>query len=234
MRRILIPVIAVLLLLPAVNNAFAQDDDEEVWLRSPLKFALSAELGIGMPLGPEAFNDLWNSSFPLTIAFGYAIIPYIEVKGWATYTSWGISSIPAKEAIGYPGVTTINGGGITVVMYGASAKVIAFPNSRMTPYIEIGGGAYQVTADDLTVSRDGEPVISNSMEGSNGGLITGAFGMQHGVNLRWTAYTEFNYYYGLSDTFAPGNLLLRNENSPEVEGERLQIGSIVLGIALGF
>jgi len=232
MRRILIPVIALLLLLPAVNNVFAQDE-EELWLRSPLKFSLSAELGIGMPLRPDQFNDRWNASFPVTLAFGYAVIPYIEVKGWLTYTAWGISNLTAKDAIGVPGVTTIDGGDITVVMYGVSAKVIPLPNSRMTPYIEIGGGAYQATASDLTVSSDGEPIITNPMDGASGGLITGAFGMQYGINLRWTAYSEFNYYYGLGDSFAPGNLL-RDENDPEVEGSSIQIGSIVLGIALGF
>lgn len=233
MRRILIPVIAVLLLLPAIDNAFAQDEDEELWLRPPFKFALSAELGIGMPLGPEEFNDLWNSSFPFTVAFGYAIIPHLEVKGWATYTAWGISGIPAKEAIGVPGVTTIDGGGITVVMYGASIKVNPFPNSRMTPYIELGGGAYQASGDDLTVSQDGQPVLTNSMDDANGPLITGAFGMQYGVNERWVAYSEFNYYYGVGDSFAPGNLLL-DFDDPEVEGTSIQIATIVLGISLGF
>jgi len=232
MRRILIPVIALLLLLPAVNNVIAQDE-EELWLRSPLKFSLSAELGIGMPLGPDDFNDLWNASFPVTLAFGYAVIPYVEVKGWVTYSSWGISSLTAKEAIGIGGVTTIDGGGITVVMYGVSVKVNPFPNSRMAPYIEIGGGAYQATADDLTVTEDGQVIISNSMDDASGGLITGAFGMQYGINERWTAYSEFNYYYGLGESFAPGNLLLRNESDPEVEGSSLQIGSIVLGISLG-
>ena len=121
-----------------------------------------------------------------------------------------------------------------MVMYGVSVKVNPFPNSRMAPYIEIGGGAYQASADDLTVTEDGQVIIPNSMDDASGPVITGAFGMQYGINERWTAYSEFNNYHGLGESFAPGNLLLRDPDDPEVEGSSIQIGSIVLGIAIGF
>jgi len=227
MKRIVVFGLAALVLLPAVDCAFAQEDE---WLRFPYRVAVSLEGGIGMPLQPAAFNDLWNASFPLSLGVSYVIIPRVEVKGWVTYAKWSISGIPAKDAIGVGGVTVISGGSITTLFYGASAKISPFPNSRMLPYIEVGGGYFHSSGEDLTVSLNGERILVNSMEDASGPAFLGVFGMEYGFNERWNVYAEMDYYIGFTDSFAPGDLV-RDSDDP-TEGGDLQIATVVLGIML--
>jgi len=228
MKRIVVLGLAALVLLPAIDSAVAQEDE---WLRFPYKMSVSLEGGIGMPLKPSAFNDLWNASFPVSIAVGYSVMPYVDVKGWLTYAKWSISEIPAKDAIGIGGVTEISGGSVSTLFYGATAKIIPFPNSRMMPYVEVGGGYFQASGEDLTVSRNEQPLLVNSMEGASGPVFLGVFGMEYGFNERWNVFAEFDYYIGFTDSFAPGDLVL-NENEDPTEGGDIQIATVVLGMIL--
>ncbi len=229
MRLTIVSLLATLMLLPFANTTFAQEEDEEQWTRFPYHVTVSLDAGIGMPFNPPAFDDLWNSSLPATFTVGYVVIPYVEVRGWITYASWGISGIPAQEAIGISDrqVHDVEGGTITTLLYGVSAKLNPLPNSRFQPTFEIGGGAFQASGDDLEV----ETVLTNSMEDASGPVLQLALNMEYGINETWQVYTGFNYYIGFSDTFAPGNLV-RRPHDPPVEGDNLQFGALVLGITL--
>jgi hypothetical protein len=230
MRFMIVLLLATLLLLPFADTTFAQmeEEEEEQWVRIPYHVTISVDAGIGMPFNPAEFGDLWNSSLPVTFAVGYVVIPYIEVRGWITYASWGISGIPAQEAIGTPGVHDVQGGTITTLLYGASAKINPLPNSRIQPSFEIGGGAFKASGDDLEVGTH----HTNTMEDASGPVFQFALKMEYGVNETWQVYTGFNYYLGFSDTFAPGNLLLSGPNDTPAEGDNLQFGALVLGITL--
>ena len=228
MKRIVVLGLAALVLLPTVDRAFAQEDE---WLRFPYHVAVSLEGGIGMPLQPSAFNDLWNASFPVSFGVSYVVIPYVEIKGWVTYAKWSISEIPAKDAIGIGGVTEISGGSVTTLFYGASAKITPFPKSRMLPYIEVGGGGFQGSGEDLTVTQGGDEVLTNSMSSASGPAFLGVFGMEYGFNERWNVYAEGDYYVGFSSSFAPGDLVL-DQNDPPTEGGNCNVATVVLGIIL--
>jgi hypothetical protein len=228
MKRIVVFGLAALAMLSAVDRATAQ---EEEWLRFPYRVALSLEGGIGMPLQPDEFNDLWNASFPISFGLSYVIIPRVEVKGWVTYAKWSISEIPAKDAVGVGGVTEISGGSITTLFYGASAKISPFPNSRLMPYVEVGGGYFQSSAEDLTVSRNEEPIQTNTMSDASGPAFLGVFGMEYGFNERWNVYAEIDYYIGFTDSFAPGDLVVSNPDE-ETQGGDAHIATVMLGIIL--
>jgi hypothetical protein len=228
MKRIFVIGLAALVLLPAVDCAFAQEDE---WLSFPYRVAISLKGGIGMPLRPDVFNDLWNAAFPVSLGLNYVIIPHFEVKGWLTYANWSLSEIPAKDAIGIGGVTEISGGSVNTLLYGLSGKIVPFPKSRMTPYIELGGGYFNATGEDLTITQDGATVVSNSMESSSGPVFLGVFGMEYGFNERWNVCAEFDYYIGFTDLFAPGDLL-RDTDDPPTEGSDLHIATVMLGIIL--
>ncbi len=228
MRLTIVLLLATFMLLPFANTTFAQqEEDEEQWIRFPYKVTISLDAGIGMPFNPAAFGDLWNSSLPATFAVGYVVIPYVEVRGWITYASWGINGIPAQQAIGIGGVHEVEGGTIRTLLYGVSAKLIPLPNSRIQPTFEIGGGAFQASGDSLEVGT----VHTNGMEDASGPVLQLALNMEYGINETWQVFTGFNYYIGFSDTFAPGNLVLR-PGDPPVEGDNLQFGALVLGITL--
>lgn len=233
MHRIFVIGLAALTLLPVADRALAQ---EEEWMRFPYRVALTLEGGIGMPLKPSAFNDQWNASFPVSLGLGFVVVPQVELKGWFTYAGWGISEIPAKDAIGIAGVTEITGGSITTLFFGGAAKIIPFPNSRIMPYIELGGGYFQASGDDLTVDREEQGVyppltLTNSMDDASGPAFMGAFGMEYGFNESWNVFAEADYYIGFSDSFAPGDLV-RGPDDPEVEGGDVHIAALVLGIVL--
>jgi hypothetical protein len=230
MRCIIFVVLTLLVTLPIANDAFAQEEEELV--SSPYRLSFALDAGVGMPLRPEAFNDLWNASFPVSVSLGYVVIPRIEIRGWFTYASWGLSGIPAKNAIGVPGVTDIEGGGITTMLYGVSGKVIAVPDSRIMPFLELGGGYFQASGEDLKVTEDGQEIVNNSMEDASGPVFTIAGGMEYGINERWNVYAKLNYYAGFSDSFAPASLIQQPGATTTPEAGDLHIATIVLGIVL--
>jgi hypothetical protein len=225
MRRTIAIISAALVLLTFATGVFAQDEE---WLRIPYRLSIAVDAGIGMPLAPSAFNDLWNSTLPATVSVGYVVIPQVEIQGWFTYAKWSISSIPAQNAIGIEGVHEITGGSITTMLYGAAAKIYPLPNSRIMPTVTVGGGFFTATAEDLVV---GDELLVNSMEDADGPAFLVGVGMEYGINERWNVYTEFKYTLGLSDKFAPGNLVL-GENEAPVEGDDFGMGLINLGIML--
>jgi hypothetical protein len=226
MTRTIAILIAVLVLVTTATGVFAQEED---WLRIPYKVSIAVDIGIGMPMDPSTFNNLWNSAIPASISIGYLVIPQVEIQGWLTYTSWGISTIPAQNEIGIVGVYEISGGTITTLFYGAAAKYYPIPNSRIMPTVTIGGGLFSATAEDLVV--DTAPQLVNSMDDSDGPVLLIGLGMEYAVNERWNVYSEFKYLRGFSDTFAPANLLL-GPNEVPVAGEALAVGIINLGILL--
>lgn len=225
MKHAIVTSIVIALLLPSANNAFAQE--EEQWLRIPYRVTVSIDAGIGMPMNPSAFSDLWNTSLPATFSVGVVTIPQIEVKAWIMYASWSISGIPAQNATGIVGVYEVTGGTVNTTLYGGSVKFIPLPNSRITPIVEVGGGFFQATGEDLEVGE----VLTNTMEDANGPAFLVGAGMEYGINERWNTYAKFNYSLGFSDKFAPGNLVL-GPDSPRVEGGDLQLTSIIIGISL--
>jgi len=217
-------VLVALLLLPFAGGVQAQEGQ---WLRQPYRFTVAADGGFGMPLGPDVFNELWNSALPFSAAIGYVVIPYIEVRGWVTWSLWTISENPAKAAIDVQGVQGISGGSITTLLYGGSVKVIPFPNSQVMPFVEVGGGAYRATASDLEL----EDVLTNEMEDANGPVLLTSGGLDYGINDSWNVYAKFNYYMSFDENFAPGDLV-RGPSDPPTEGGSLQFSSIVLGLTL--
>ena len=226
MTRTIAILVAALVLMTTATGVSAQDED---WLRIPYKVSIALDIGIGMPMDPSSFSNLWNAGIPASISAGYVIIPQIEVQGWFTYAAWGISGIPAQQEIGIIGVYEVSGGTITTIWYGAAAKFYPIPNSRILPTLTLGGGLFEATAEQLVVGTS--PPHVNTMENSSGPAFLAGVGMEYGVNERWNVYTEFKYIRGFSDTFAPANLLLGPNDEPVV-GENLAIGIINLGILL--
>ena len=211
------------MLLTTATGVFAQEDD---WLRLPYRVTIAVDVGIGIPMAPTAFNNLWNTGLPASIAVGYVVIPHVEIQGWLTYSNWGINAISAQREIGIVGVHEITGGTITTLLYGVAAKIYPLPKSRIMPTVTIGGGVFTATAEDLVV---GDNLQVNSMEDGDGPVLTVGVGMEYGVNERWNVYTGFKYIWGMSDNFAPANLLLSPGEDP-VAGEDLGISIINLGI----
>ena len=146
--RMVIGLIAALVLLTTATGVFAQEDD---WLRLPYRVAIAVDVGIGIPMAPTAFGNLWNSGLPASISVGYVVIPQVEIQGWLTYANWGISGITAQRETGIEGVHEITGGTITTLLYGAAAKIYPLPKSRIMPTVTIGAGLFTATADTLVV-----------------------------------------------------------------------------------
>jgi hypothetical protein len=239
MRSTFATLLTALLLLPVADRAVAQEDE---WVRTPYRFTIALDGGIGTPIGPGNFNDLWNASFPASATLGYLVIPQISVKGWVTYARWGISEIPANNALGVDEmiggasgsrVTEISGGTISTTLFGGSAEYFPFPNNRILPSVEIGVGYFLASGEDLSVVHiaNGDTLVANTMADADGPAFLGAVTMGYDINERWNVNASFRYYLGISDTFAPGELT-RRPNGPPAETGNLEFVTIVLGIIL--
>lgn len=237
MRCTIAIVLTALVLLPTADLVQAQEEEE--WVRFPYRWTISVDAGVGLPQAPTAFDTLWNASFPATVSLGYVIIPRVEVKAWFTFAHWGVSEIPVVNAIGDTlgsqsgsRVKEIVGGSITSMFFGGSAKIIPFPNSRIMPYLELGGGYFTATAEDLSLvlTSSSDTLVTYSMPDASGPAVTLALGMQYAMNERWDVYADFNYLWGLDDTFAPAELARPMGDTSEMESGNLQFFSVVLGI----
>jgi hypothetical protein len=213
----------VVVILPVANDALAQETE---WLRVPYKFLFTLEAGMGIPSQPGVFKDNWNESMPFTAALGYSILPWVEVSGFFTFSSFGIPENPAKTQIGYIGPEEVTGGTVTTIWYGGIAKAIVLPNSRLMPFFEAGVGVFRASAEDIEVIDGG---ITNSMESVNGPMFVGGGGLEHNINERWNVYTKFTWTVGLNDDFNPG-LLLLGPGDLDTTGSSIHFGALLLGI----
>ncbi len=217
-------ILAILVvILPVANDALAQEDE---WLRVPYKFIFTVDTGMGIPGQPGVFKDIWNESLPFSVALGYSILPWVEVSGFFAFSYFGIPENPAKTQIGYVGPEEVTGGAVTTMWYGGLAKLIVLPNARLMPFFEAGAGLFKATAEDIEVI-DGN--FTNSMEGVNGPMFVGGFGLEHNINERWNVYSKFTWTIGFNDDFNPGLLLLRS-GDPDTVGSSIQYGALLLGI----
>lgn len=226
MKYIAVITMTFLVILSAAGEAFGQE--EEQWSRYPYNFLVSLDGGMGVPIQPGIFKDNWNESLPFTAAFGYVVIPWVEVYGFFSYASSGISENTAKDQMRYIGPEAFDGGSIRTMMYGGIGKLIILPNSRLTPFLEAGAGMFRATAKNLEVINGG---IDNSMESVGGPLVISGLGVEHNINETWNVYAKFNWVVGLNSDFNPGMLLL-NRNDPPTIGDDLHLGMILLGIKL--
>jgi hypothetical protein len=228
MKLTLAILIMGLVILPFANGAVAQEEEEE-YMRWPYRIVATLDGGLGTPSTPAPFKDLWNESLPATITLGVSVMSWLEVTGFLMYAQWGISEIPAKRTIGYVGIEAVNGGSIQTILFGGLAKIIILPNSRLTPFVETGGGYFQATADNLEIVDGG---IDNEMEDVKGPTFLGSLGAEYNLNPNWNVYTKFNWALCFNKDFNPENLLRDLDDPPANTGGNMQFGSLVLGIKL--
>ncbi len=204
--------------------------EEAKYFRIPHKFHLFVELGGALPTSPGEFNDYWNSAFQFGTGLGMNVLPWLDVNGNFTYTSWENNSTESKSVIGYVGVEEVEGGLITTMTFTGSARFLAVPNSRTNPFAEITVGYYTTSAEDLTI----EGVLSNSMEDVSGILIAPSIGIQYALADSWSAYAEYSYVMCGGGEFAPADLLAPEGGAPPVPGDDQIFQTILVGIMLRF
>lgn len=218
--------ITILTILPIANDAFAQEEEE--YLRMPYRVAITLDGGLGTASMPAPFKDLWNESLPASASIGVSVLSWLEVGGFFTYARWGISGIPAKRAIGYIGVAEVSGGAIQTILFGGIAKILPLPNSRLTPFAEVGGGYFKASADNLQIAEGA--IINNEMEEVSGPMFVTSLGAEYNLNANWNVFTKFNWFIGFNGDFNPENLLRARNDPPATTGGNMQFGSLVLGI----
>lgn len=204
------------------------EEREEKYLQMPHRFHIFMDGAMALPTEPGIFNDYWNTSFQLGIGAGMVIFPWLEVNGTFNQSSFSNNDIESKEKVGYVGVEDLEDGTIYTTMYYGSARFIAVPRARTNPFIEIGVGGFSTKADDLVI----EGVLQNEMQSVSGMCFVPAVGLQYAMNERWTAYTKYTRAMNLNADFAPGDLLLpQNEDTPTVGGNQV-ISSIGVGLMI--
>jgi opacity protein-like surface antigen len=218
--------ITVLAILPTANGALAQEEEE--YMRMPYRVAITLDGGLGTASLPAPFKDWWNESLPASATFGVSVMSWLEVGGFFTYVRWGISGIPAKKAIGFIGVAEVTGGSKQTLLFGGVAKILPLPNHRLAPFVEVGGGYFKASADNLQIAEGF--IINNEMDDVSGPLFVSSLGTEYNLSTNWNVYTKFNWTIGFNKDFNPENLLRARGDPPANTGGNMQFGSLVLGI----
>ncbi|MDH3197211.1 MAG: outer membrane beta-barrel protein [Candidatus Krumholzibacteria bacterium] len=225
MRRKLALALFLVLALGAAGVARAQDD---TYFRRPHTIVVYADLGIAMTAAPGSFRDAWNTTLPFTLGLGYAPFAWLEVSGSFSYFSFGNNALESKRQIGYQGVQSVRGGGITTLQFLGRTRFIGIPNQRFNPFLEAGLGYFTTSAEELEI----ENVLVRSMDSVSGPSVSLGAGAQYALNDNWSAYTRFAWTINRNADFAPSNLV-RPVGAPEVEGEgNQQYSAIVVGIMI--
>ncbi len=228
MKYIAATLLTAFVLMSAADTAVGQEEEEEQWSRYPYHFVWTFDGGIGIPIQPGVFKDNWNESLPFSVTVGYVIVPWVEVFGFFSFSSYSISENTAKDSMRYIGIEEFKGGSVRAMMYGGAGKFIILPYSRLAPFLEVGAGLFRASAANLEVVNGG---IDNSMESVDGPLFIGGLGVEHNINETWNVYAKFNWAIGLNSEFNPG-MLIRNRLDPPTAGADLHLGMIMLGIKL--
>jgi len=227
MKIAAILLVTTIVILSSAGEIAAQDEDYDAYVWVPYSVVIALDVGIGIPSQPHVFSEQWNSSLPFSVSAGYAVFPWMEVLGTFTWGFWSISEIPAKAEIGVVGTEEVSGGGITTLVYGGMVKFIPLPKKRLTPFAEVGGGAFTATAKNLDV----EDVLVNTMDDISGAMFQGGIGVEYAFNENWNVCTSFIWTVCLNGDFNPETLLL-NIGEEAGTGGDLQYSTLKLGIKM--
>jgi opacity protein-like surface antigen len=235
MKRFVALLFVSLVVMGVASEVLAQVDQ---YLRRPHRVTVGVEGGLSIPATPSEFSDRWNTTWPFSIGVGFAVFSWLEVAGGLTYGTFGISEIPAKNAIGVVTTAEIQGGDVSMLEYWGSARFVAVPNQRTNPFAEIRLGVFKMTADDLEVEETttgptATPAFTNEMEDANGVHFAFGGGIQYALNDNWTAYTKYLWSINLDGDFTPSSLLLPPPPSTrEVEGDNMSYSTVLVGILI--
>jgi hypothetical protein len=203
---------------------------EEKYFRIPHKYHVYVELSGALPVEPGLFNDFWNSSFHFGTGGGITLIPWLDINGNFTYTSWPNNSTDSKSKIGFVGVPDVEGGLITTMTFSGSARFVGVPSKRTNPFAEVAVGYYTTSAEDIEI----EGVLNNSMESVSGMMVAPSVGVQYAMADSWSAYAKVSYVLCLSDKFAPGDLLEPVGGGEPTQGTDEIYSTIGVGVMLRF
>ncbi len=234
MKRFVAMLFVSLVIAGAAAEAFAQTDE---YLRNPHRYTLWMEAGVSIPSQPSVLNHLWNTSWPFSGGVGYAIFSWLEVGGGLSTGSFGISEIPAKNALGLQTTAGIEGGDISVLQYFGTLRAIAVPNQQLNPFFELRIGVFNLSASDLEVegtsSGSGQTTgFATSMEDVDGIAVSFGGGLQYALSDVWTAYTKFLWTVNLGDDFAPAMLVIKPGDERAINGESMQYGTVTVGLLI--
>ncbi len=223
--------------LVLATSAWAQTIPEQQWLRRPHRATLFVDGGIGVPIQPSIFKDVWNTTAPFTIGVGLAPLQWMDVNVVFTHASFGVSEIDAKREIAFLGVDEIQGGRIRTNRIMGTARFIAVPRARFNVFVEGGIGVFRTRADALVDT--GEPpnsntkvTITNNMDDVTGTALLFAVGSQYALNDYWTTYLKFSWNINAGGGFAPGRLVLGQGETPGPPDGDMQFAELAVGMMI--
>ncbi len=229
MKRYSAIIMLAITMFMVAGDVVAQDEDQ--YFRTPHRFHIFVNGGLGIPANPVDFKDYWNTTLPFSIGAGFPVpnVSWLEFDGVLTRAAFSTNHVKAKQRLNYLGVESVEGGSIKVLMYYGVARFLALPNLRTNPFLEIGVGGFSTSHTNLII----EGAIDNSMEDVSGIHTSIAGGLRYALNEGWSAYFKYQYVNNINDEFKPGDLILPIGADPaSVEGGNMQYGALLVGLII--
>lgn len=231
MRRTLGVTLATILVLGVAGEVAAQTD--QPYLRLPHRAHIFVDGGIAIPALPSVFKDFWNPTLPLSIGAGGVVFPWLDLNGVFTYVKFNNNFVKTKQSIDYVGIGEVEGGSFTSIMFAATARFLAVPNSRANPYLEFGVGSFTNSFENLIIrdpnNEDQTPIIENTAEDVSGIMVSIAGGLQYALNEQWSSYVKYSFTTNINEDFKPGVLVGEPETAP---GGNQRYSSLSIGLMI--
>lgn len=239
MKRLFALLVVGTILAALSAPAYAQQAIEDKYLRIPHNFTLFFDGGIAVGSNPVPFKEAWNSATPFQVGFGVSVFPWFDVNFVYSHASYGANILEVKRQIAFLGVDETEGGSITTDRFLGTARFLAVPSQRANPFVEVGLGLFKTSAEAVTVSgREANSTVDvnflNEMPDVDGISVNFGAGLQYALSGRWSTYIKFIWTINQNSDFAPGNLLL-GQNEPEGEPDGNQVFSALsVGLMIRF
>jgi len=169
--------------------------------------------GISLPLTPTEFKDYWSLGYNFGGGANYIITPNIGVGASVGYSSMAFNEEGFLTDFGFGGIPgveiTVNGADVSILMATANFKYSFVPRGAVSPYVLVGVGLFNISAEDITVTVD---YLGETYTETEPGPSESAFGLQGGVGVdipvspTVSIFLEVDYGMGFTEGESTGYL----------------------------
>lgn len=159
---------------------------------------ITVDAGGGLALPVSDLSDYWNLGFSANATALFELTPFTAAGVSASYSQMALDEDGYLGAIRvlYPGITSVGGGGLSVLTACAEFRAKTGAMDRALAYACAGAGFHFIMQDDLTVRGTGTlpPPTKFDTETRLGGYLGAGFGAPVSPTLKLGAEVRYNIF----------------------------------------
>jgi hypothetical protein len=159
---------------------------------------LTVNAGFSVPTGPTNFSTYWKPGFNLGFGVGSIVLPSTSMFIRLDYNNFPLDAEGYLRANGAAGSGyTIDGGTVSIITITGNVKVAVGPTTSVVPYFIGGGGFFNLSQSDITISNSGS-YLKVSIKSEIALTLAGGFGVEIPVDQSTNIFAQISYGVGFN------------------------------------